>query len=98
MSTPYLSARCDNKLSFHSVTHWTFIGVVLVTVMYRTVMNTDYGHIDTIHQGHQPPEPRPVPPRYHPEGEVNTGASKLGPRAWKNSLYLKAIRLLNSHH
>ena len=34
-------------------------------------------------------------PCYHPEGEVSTGASKLGPR---NSFYLKAIRLLNSHH
>jgi hypothetical protein len=36
-------------------------------------------------------------PRYHPEGEVNTGASKQGQRL-KNSFYLKAIRLLNSHH
>jgi hypothetical protein len=35
--------------------------------------------------------------RYHPKGEVSTGASKLGPRL-KNSFYLKAIRLLNSNH
>ena len=36
-------------------------------------------------------------PRFHPEGEVSTRASKLGQRL-KNSFYLKAIRLLNSHH
>ena len=30
------------------------------------------------------------------EGEVSTGASKLGPRDWNSNL--KAIRLLNSHH
>ena len=36
-------------------------------------------------------------PRYHPEGEVSTGASKLGLRVWKNCFYLKAIRLLNSN-
>ena len=39
-------------------------------------------------------------PCYYPEGEVSTGASKLGLRnlGLKNSFYLKAIRLLNSHH
>jgi hypothetical protein len=36
--------------------------------------------------------------RCHPEGEVSTGASKLGQTRLKNSIYLKAIRLLNSHH
>jgi hypothetical protein len=37
-------------------------------------------------------------PLYYPECEVSTGASKLGPERLKNSFYLKAIRLINSHH
>jgi hypothetical protein len=36
-------------------------------------------------------------PCYHPEGEVSTGASKLGQRP-KLFFSLKATRLLNSHH
>jgi hypothetical protein len=49
-------------------------------------------------QGQQTPERATAfSPRYHPEGEVSIGASKLGQRL-KNSFYLKAIRVLNSHH
>ena len=37
--------------------------------------------------------------RYHPEGEVSTGASGVvGTERLKNSFYLKAIRLLDSDH
>jgi hypothetical protein len=32
------------------------------------------------HQGQQPPKPLLVSPDFLPEGEVNTGASKLGQR------------------
>ena len=32
------------------------------------------------HQGQHPPEPLPVHPGYHPEGEVSTGVSKLALR------------------
>jgi gmma-aminobutyric acid receptor subunit gamma len=35
-------------------------------------------------------------PRYHPVGEVSTGAA--GTERLKNSFYLKAIRQLNNHH
>ena len=49
------------------------------------------------HQEQQPPGATTCSPRYHPEDEVSTGASKLEPRL-KNSFYVKPIRLLNSHH
>jgi hypothetical protein len=48
------------------------------------------------HQGHQPPEPLPVHPAI-----IQKARSVQVHQSWdrlKNSFYLKAIRLLNSHH